>query len=142
MALLAGGGKLPGKTTYAGRRRPMTRTSGFKVHDETTGGQFQKVLAPTYEVARDQILAISFGYPPHKPEGSFVGFGGWFRTDQPVAVQIDNGPRRRTLTTHLPPTCNKFRSIWQAQGSVTDPIRINFSAATNVRSPLHGLTGG
>ena len=91
MALSNGGGKLPGKTAYAGRRRPMTRKSGFKVHDETSGGEFERVQVKTFSLKKGQTLAVRFKLPPHKAK-DFLGFGGWFRSEKSVAVQIVGGP--------------------------------------------------
>ena len=35
------GNKLPGKTQFSGRRRTTTRTSGFKSHPDSTGGELK-----------------------------------------------------------------------------------------------------
>ena len=80
--------KLPGKTLYAGRRRPATRRSGFKVHGDTTGGEFQCVEVPTFLIGAGETIQFAVRFPKHRP-GEFLGFGGWFTSDKPV---VSPGP--------------------------------------------------
>jgi len=56
-----GGGKLPGKTKYSGRRRETTRTSGFTVHKGTTGGEFRRRHEKTYTLNSDESIKLHFG---------------------------------------------------------------------------------
>ena len=141
MVLLDGGGKLPGKTAYFGRRRPMTRSSGFKTHEETTGGEFERVEVPAYHVRRGHRLNVVFDLPLGHP-AELAGFGGWFRTDQPAIVEIEGGPVKRTLTMFAPPDWNKVGSIWQEAGTARTQIKVKFVAAKDCHIALHGLLCG
>ena len=51
-----GGGKLPGKTVYAGRRRAMTRTSGFSVHADTSGGEFRRHKERVHSLGQGEVI--------------------------------------------------------------------------------------
>jgi len=141
VALLEGGGKLPGKTVYAGRRRPMTRRSGFKTHEDATGGEFERVRIDTYEVKHRQTLTVLFKLPANGAD-EFLAFGGWFHASRPVTVGIHGGPPKLTLTMFSPPDWNKFGSIWQGNGTTSRVIRISFAASSAFRIALHGLICG
>ncbi len=141
MALQSGGGKLPGKTAYAGRRRPMTRRSGFKTHEETTGGEFERVDVKAFALKRGQSVSVIFTLPKHQPN-DLLGFGGWFHSDKPVRVTIEGGPRKRTLTQYPPPDWNKFGSIWLGSEPATEMIKFTFAAEKDCRLAVCGLCCG
>jgi hypothetical protein len=71
---LTGGGKLPGKTLYAGRRRATTRTSGFKVHNDTTGGEFRRHIEKTIPLKAGEAVSITFRIAGHS-QGDLLGYG-------------------------------------------------------------------
>jgi len=141
MALLEGGGKLPGKTAYSGRRRPPTRQSGFKTHEDTTGGEFERVAVSFLSLKKGATLDISFDLPHYKA-GDFLGFGGWFLTDKSVSVNIVGGPPKLTLTTFPAPNWNKFGSLWAADGTAIKSIKVMLTAAHDCRIALHRLECG
>jgi hypothetical protein len=141
LALQDGGGKQPGKTAYFGRRRPVTRSSGFKTHEETSGGEFERVKVTTYSVRHGRTLKVTFELPRHKPL-ELLGFGGWFRTDQPIIVGFKDGPPKLTLTAFGPPDWNKFGSIWQADGTPLKQIEVTLAPVRTCRVALHGLSCG
>lgn len=68
------GGKLPGKTLYAGRRRAMTRRAGFSVHPDTTGGEFRRLTVDTIKLERGEHVDVVFHIEGHKT-GDLLGFG-------------------------------------------------------------------
>ena len=116
-----GGGKLPGKTLYAGRRRAMTRNSGFKVHADTTGGEFKRQSIKTYKLNTGEILRVTFSLVGHKA-GDLLGYGMWFWCSPGfslplwpgVALSVSGGPEKRTLTEYGEGSWNKVGSIWAA----------------------------
>lgn len=136
-----GGGKLPGKTEWSGRRRPTTRRSGFKAHEDATGGEFRKLAIPTVAIDAGTPLVVSFALPRHS-EDSLLAFGGWFACDVPVDVTIEGGPTARTLTTYPPPSWNKVGSMWNAGDESHDEVRVVFTAKRSGRLALHGLACG
>src|SRR2546422_7303906 len=102
------GGKLPGKTKYSGRRRIVTRESGFHSHPESTGGEFKEVGVSKYILRKGQTLVVRFAIKDAK-KGEFVGFGGWYAAPKDVQVRLDgtNLPPRFTLTQPNAPNWSK-----------------------------------
>jgi hypothetical protein len=141
MALLDGGGKLPGKTAYSDRRRPMTRQSGFKTHEDTTGGEYERVRVAAFKLKKGETLSICFQLPHHEAT-DFLGFGGWFQTDKPVKAQIIGSPAKYTLTTFSSPNWNKFGSLWSADRKGVERVEVIFTADYNCRIALHRLQCG
>lgn len=136
-----GGGKLPGKTEWSGRRRPTTRRSGFKAHADTTGGEFNVLSVPTVPIDPRTPLVVSFDLPRHS-EDSLMAFGCWFACDVPVDVSIEGGPSARTLTTSAWPNWNKVGSMWNAGAESHDKIRVVFSVKRLGRLALHDCACG
>jgi hypothetical protein len=124
---VGGGGKLPGKTKYAGRRRAMTRSSGFKVHPETTGGEFKRQSINTYKLNPGQSATATFYISGHQA-GELLGYGMWFWCSPGVAVSLSGGPQKRTLTEYNESSWNKSGSIWNASDDRTVTVTINFTA--------------
>lgn len=115
---------MPGKTLYAGRRRAMTRTSGFQVHADTTGGEFRRHLEHKLPLQAGEAVQITFSIAQHN-KGDLLGFGVWFWRTAGVVCAVRGGPERRTLTEYAGETWNKAGSIWTAQDSA--PVDITFS---------------
>ena len=124
-----GGGKLPGKTLYAGRRRAMTRTSGFKVHKDTTGGEFRRHLEKRIPLKPSEAITITFTIAGHS-KGDLVGYGVWFWRTAGVICTLQGGPDKRTLTEYRDTSWNKVGSIWVAQDALPLKITLIFSPAT------------
>src|SRR6266550_3763149 len=120
MTLRSAGGKLPGKTKYSGRRRSVTRESGFHSNPESTGGEFQKVGVAKYILGKGQTLVIRFVIKDAK-KGEFVGFGGWYAAAEGVRVRLvgPSLPSRFTLTQPNAPNWSKVGSMWISDGSST-----------------------
>ena len=129
----SGGGKLPGKTKYAGRRREMTRSSGFTVHAETTGGEFRRRATKAYKLKRGQCIEITFRIAGHA-KGDLLGYGAWFCHSGGVACSVTGGPDRRTLTAYDDGSWNKVGSMWAAASgaSVEVVFRLCATAAAEV----------
>lgn len=113
MGLQRGGGKLPGKEKYSGRRRSMTRISGFSSHEDSTGGEFQREHIKGVVLKKGQRIKLSFSIPKHA-EDQFIGFGFWFWLDGEVNFEAENIPKTRTLKQFNPPSWGKCGSMWQS----------------------------
>jgi hypothetical protein len=120
----SGGGKLPGKTIYAGRRRAMTRTSGFTVHKDTSGGEFRRHQEKVYELKQGELLEVRFHIEGHKT-GDLLGFGLWFWHTAGVEASLTGISAKKTLTSFDQKAWNKVGSIWKAENN--NPINIVFT---------------
>lgn len=136
-----GGGKLPGKTLYAGRRRAMTRTSGFRVRQGTTGGQFRRECEKRIPLLRGEAVTVTFLIAGHR-KGDLIGYGVWFWHSAAVVCVVAGGYGKRTLTEYGDASWNKAGSIWVAQDASTAKITLTFTAkakgAVAIYEPMCG----
>jgi hypothetical protein len=123
-----GGGKLPGKTRYAGRRRAMTRTSGFRVHKDTTGGEFRRHCEKRILLQRGEVVTVTFALVGHA-KGDFIGYGLWFWSTGGIKYVLQGGPDRRTLTDYSRQSWNKAGSMWAAQDASPVNVTLTFTAS-------------
>lgn len=121
---LGGGGKLPGKTLYAGRRRAMTRSSGFSVHKDTTGGEFRRHDEKVYHLKQGERLDVRFLISGHQEE-DLLGFGMWFWCSDGIERELLGAPNKSTLSGFTADSWNKVGSMWKATDA--EPIEIVFS---------------
>ena len=91
-----GGGKLPGKTQYSGRRRTTTRRSGFKSHPDATGGEYRIETVDTMILPSGCKFALTFHLPKTRP-CQWIGYGGWFCVEGDVEINLTGGPTKRTF---------------------------------------------
>lgn len=137
-----GGGKLPGKTLYAGRRRAMTRTSGFKVHKDTTGGEFRRHTERKLTLKRGDSITVTFSISGHA-KGNLIGYGVWFWCTSDVSYKINGGSNKRTLTEYGDASWNKAGSMWQAQDACEVEVTLTFTATAKssvaLYAPICGL---
>lgn len=135
-------GKLPGKSTYSGRRRSVTRKSGYGVHPGATGGAIRKDLVDSYRVAAGESLAITFAIPTY-PVGSYIGYGGWFSSDQSVDVEIISSvsSSRHTCVIGTAPNWGKVGSMWKTNGTPED-IRVIIRPTQTAHIALWEMTCG
>lgn len=136
-----GGGKLPGKTEWSGRRRPTTRRSGFKAHEDATGGEYRALEIPTFAIAPGEPLELTFALPHHS-EDSLLAFGLWFACDVPVDVTIEGAPTARTLTTYPAPSWNKVGSMWNPGVESHEEIKVVFAPKRSGHLAVHGAECG
>ncbi len=129
----AGGGKLPGKTLYAGRRRAMTRTSGFKVHKDTTGGEFRRHLEKRIPLQRGEETKVTFRITGHS-KGDLIGYGLWFWCTGALACTLTGGADKRTLTEYGDPSWNKAGSMWQAEDA--SPVEVTLTLTATAKSAV------
>jgi hypothetical protein len=142
MSNQSGGGKLPGKTKYAGRRRDMTRTSGFKVHGETTGGEFRRHAEKTYTLKSSESIKVVFRLSGHKVE-DLLAYGMWFWHTPSIVLTVTGGPStKRTLTEYGGSSWNKVGSMWTAENANPVKVTVTFTAKTKAQVALYNPTGG
>ena len=134
-------GKLPGKTQYSGRRRPVTRKSGFSSHPDTTGGEFKVASVAPFVVSSQQSLVLRFVLPSHQI-GDLVGFGVWFSAPPSVEVKLHGiGKRRYIITSPCQPDWSKVGSIWQSDGDI-DTVSVAFVSHEDCRIAIWEPTCG
>lgn len=131
--------KMPGKTPWAGRRRPMTRRSGFST--TAPGSQYEMVGVSTCDLTRGAALVLKFQLAT-VARGGVLGFGGWFWTSSPVTVEIEHFDRPAVLTTFPTPNWNKFGSQWYSDGTPTPEIRLAVIATVPTRVAIYGVLCG
>ena len=132
--------KLPGKTLYSGRRRPATRRSGFKVHADASGGEFQCREVPTFVLPKGETLRITMTCPRGEAE-EFVGFGGWFSSDHPLDVVIVWPMSRYLLKYATYPDWGKFGALWTG-GTERAAACITFTGGSDTLIAIWGLCAG
>lgn len=131
-----GGGKLPGKTLYAGRRRAMTRTSGFKVHKNTTGGEFRRHLEKRIPLQPGETVTVTFSIAGYF-KGDLIGYGVWFWHTGGVTCTLNGGSAKRTLTEYGDASWNKAGSMWTAQDGSPVDVTLTLTAAANSSVALY-----
>ena len=141
MSFSGGGGKLPGKTKYAGRRRDMTRTSGFKVHGETTGGEFRRRVEKTYTLKSGENIKVIFRLSGHKA-GDLLAYGMWFWHTPGIVRSIIGGSTKRTLTEYAGSSWNKVGSMWIAESASPVEITFTLTATKTAQVAFYHPTGG
>lgn len=135
-------GKLPGKTLYSGRRRTVTRKSGFKSVDGSTGGEFQRKSVPTLNLKPNVPVTVTFEVP--QTMGQLSGFGLWFQVKGQIEVS-STVPNFVKLTSEINeyPNWGKLGSIWTASSGETIQAVVTFmptvSSQLSIYSPLAGI---
>jgi hypothetical protein len=134
-------GKLPGKTVYSGRRRTVTRKSGFKSAEGSTGGEYQTQQVPLIALKPGTPVKLSFNIP--QKSGQLSGFGAWFLTKSDVDIRFEApNSLKITLEKYPFPNWGKLGSIWTASDDSSIEVEITFtSTAPNsigIYSPICG----
>lgn len=124
-----GGGKLPGKTLYAGRRRAMTRSSGFSVHKDTTGGEFRRQNEKVFRLEQGERVEVHFSISGHRAN-DLLGFGMWFWCSDGIERELQGAPDKSTLSGFAADSWNKVGSMWKAADA--EPVDILFSLVANI----------
>jgi hypothetical protein len=135
-------GKLPGKTLYSGRRRTVTRKSGFKSADGSTGGEYEKLHVPLIAIEPNSPLKISFKIP--QVMGQLSGFGAWFLTDSDADINVlAPDSIKLTLEKFPSPNWGKFGSIWTASDDSTVEVEVTFTSTVknkvSIYAPMCGV---
>ncbi|MFY9263854.1 MAG: hypothetical protein WAO61_00260 [Solirubrobacterales bacterium] len=119
--------KRPGKREWAGRRRPVTRRAGFHSHPEVTGGEYEVDGVGGWLLGKGASVTVEFRLP-QTPEGTLLGFGGWYRAPDTASVDIDGLNEPEILTSPAAPDWSKFGSQWYSDGSRSPTILFRISA--------------
>jgi hypothetical protein len=105
--------KRPGKAEFSGRRRTTTRKSGFKSHEDATGGHYTVAEAQRFLLDAEGKLDIYFEMPPIS-KGKFSGFGFYFNSDGPLKIHVDaSGIVGTVASTYDNSAWNKCGYIWR-----------------------------
>ncbi len=134
--------KLPGKTTYSGRRRSVTRKSGFRSARGVTGGEYEIEKVWSHYVDKKTPLIITFIVPQEL--GKLSGFGFWFTSTFEVDIAVKQSSIMKiTQNANTYPDWGKVGSIWEGQESKDLTIEIsitsNLKNQVAVYSPVSGL---
>jgi hypothetical protein len=141
MAVQNGGGKTPGKEIYSGRRRTSTRTSGFKSHADSTGGECQHIEVPGCFLKAGEEITFKFTIPK-STEGALLAYGGWFSFAGDLEVSIQGGPSRYCLKQFPSPDWSKFGSIWQTKDGKREHVEVCFKAVSKLSVAFWELSCG
>lgn len=137
------GNKLPGKTEFAGRRRTTTRTSGFKSHPDSTGGELKIEEVESILVPKGENVTITFQIPDHN-SGDIVAFGGWFSCNENIKVEVLKGGFTKEL--HTEPEDNNWSKFGSMATSNTDSnvneTKVIFSASESTYLALYEIGCG
>ena len=134
-------GKRPGKTEWAGRRRPATRAAGFRSHPDATGGEFRVVGVGGWQLEKGAALEIEFRLPK-TPEGTLLGFGGWYRATRGFVAELEGFAAPHVLTPPADPDWSKFGGQWYSDGGKPDPIVFRVTANAQGYVALYSRTDG
>jgi hypothetical protein len=134
------GGKLPGKTQWASKRRPTTRRSGFTSHPDSTGGELRVEEVGGWQLGKGAELTVDFDIPP-TPTGTLLGFGGWFLAPSSVQIALVGVPGRYVLTTAAAPDWSKFGSQWYSDGRPAS-MRLTMTSSERATVALYSLHAG
>lgn len=134
-------GKLPGKTVYSGRRRTVTRKSGFKSAADSTGGEFRRKHVDRILLKPGAKRILRFTVP--QVAGNLSGFGAWYQVSDTVEVQII-GPDFMKFTNESFdfPNWGKFGSIWVASSDEDLDIEVVFVAESEIELAIYSPLAG
>ncbi|RLA44614.1 MAG: hypothetical protein DRR42_20270 [Gammaproteobacteria bacterium] len=135
-------GKLPGKTEFSGRRRSMTRKSGFHSHPDSTGGEYQVLKIPVQPLGKGETLELTFVLPRHR-NNQIIGYGGWYSCDDDVSVEIVCDEfSKKTLIQPNDGNWSKFGAMWIANGNKKIMATARFTAPKKTNIAFYGLGCG
>ncbi|GBE21023.1 hypothetical protein BMS3Bbin01_00364 [bacterium BMS3Bbin01] len=134
----SGGPKKAGKAEWAGRRRPMTRTSGFSARAAV---EVDVVHIDGVLLDEGHEMVFTFHIPDSK-EGERLGFGGWFYSSGDIETEVIGSPGRNVLTTNPSPDWNKVGSQWVAEADPTQHVELHLRARSDTTIAVFGLQCG
>jgi hypothetical protein len=134
--VVAEGGKLAGKTEWAGRRRPATRRAGFSA---TSPVQLAYEALDGYQLSAGDRLVYNF-LMPSAAAGQWIGFGGWFTAERGVVVELELD-HPHIMTSYPLPNWNKVGTLLRGPLPGTT-ARLTFTAKTNSVVTTYGMLAG
>ena len=101
--------KISGKTEFSGRRRKVTRVSGYKSHPSATGGHFKRSFSDLYP----NKVKLSFIFPMGEIDTNFYyGFKFFFRSKDSVFIESDSPIfNKKFVTEYNFPNWNKCSNL-------------------------------
>ena len=99
-----------GKTKYSGRRRTVTRKSGFKSHPNATGGFYKLDKCMTFT----DSISLDFEVHSKNKEEKYAGYGFYFRSKNKINFHTDlkRFSKQRNITEYPYPNWSKCGDIW------------------------------
>jgi hypothetical protein len=134
----SGGPKKAGKAEWAGRRRPMTRTSGFSARSTV---EIEVVHVDGVRLDAGHQLVFTF-HLPATTKDQRVGFGGWYYADNEVEATVVGSPERYVLTTYPVPNWNKFGSQWLNASTEASDVQLRLRARADANVAVYALQCG
>ncbi len=134
-----GGGKRYGKTEWAGRRRPATRSAGFHVSADATGGELEIENVTGWHLEPGSWLKVVFRFPP-TPPGTLLGFGAWYNAPQSCTAQLHFGGKH-VLTDPAAPDWSKVGSVWTSDGRPVEAV-FRLTSSAQCTAAVYGQRGG
>lgn len=106
--------KQAGKTEYSGRRRSATRKSGYKSHEEATGGKYHEANTLLYKLRKGESLTLRFHFKT-SAGSEYYGFGAYYRVEGAHSISTSaTGKANTPHTEYAFPSWSKLGSLWLA----------------------------
>ena len=104
------------KTEFSGRRRTVTRKSGFNVNHKFNGTRLKFDKGYGLELKKNQTLTISFEIENN--HNNWICYGLYFNSSKPIEVEVKNNDFSKKTLNYYGPNCwSKIGSIWQSDQS-------------------------
>ena len=104
------------KTEFSGRRRTVTRKSGFNVNHKFNGTRLKFDKGYGLELKKNQTLKISFEIENN--QNNWICYGLYFNSSKPIEVEVKNNNFSKKTLDYYGPNCwSKIGSIWQSDQS-------------------------
>ena len=132
------GPKKAGKEQWAGKRRPMTRKSGFTARHSV---EIDVLQIDGVILDRGHEMIITYHLPDARC-GDTIGFGGWYCADNELEVVIVGTPERSVLSRYSWPNWNKIGSQWISNTTQPKSIDIHLKAKQATKIAMYGLQCG
>lgn len=133
--------KQAGKTAYSGRRRDTTRKSGYKSHEEATGGKFKIQDSEEYALKKGEVLELTFSLPT-APDKHYFGFGLYYRVNGAHKTSTSvTGKEFLAINEYSYPNWSKYGSIWEAEATPKD-ITFAIEAIANCTVDIYNPSCG
>ena len=110
------------KTQFSGRRRSVTRKSGFNVNYKFRGTKLKFEKGFGVEIPKKQSLKIKFEINNNE-KNNWICYGLYFNPTKPIKLEVNNKDiSKKTLNYYGPDCWSKIGSIWQSNKNHTVEI--------------------
>jgi hypothetical protein len=135
------GGKAAGKAIYAGRRRPMTRKSGFKSHPDSTGGEYRIAAADeAFQLEPGQSLLVQFDFSALPVDATgFYGCGLYWKGPESLVVTF-SGVGKKYIKQFDQHSWSKAGLFWI--GNATPTVSLTMVARERAGIYLYAPSAG